>query len=110
MLLKKPLAIISKPQNVCESITQNLKHIQKKRKKNLTTYRVYDADIPEYAFAIDMTENGVQVQEYKAPRFIPEPKVVQRRNEVLAVLPEILELAPEQIYFSIVATEKNAKK
>lgn len=92
-------------------LRKNLKHLQKEaQRKNLTEYRVYDGDIPEYAFAIDIKEGIAQVQEYKAPRFIPEQKVVQRRNEVLAVLPDLLELEPGQIYFSIINKERNAKK
>lgn len=65
------------------------------------SYRVYDADIPEYAFVIDITSESVQVQEYEAPKMVNEQKVSNRRNAVLAVLPEILEVQPSQIYFAV---------
>jgi 23S rRNA (guanine2445-N2)-methyltransferase / 23S rRNA (guanine2069-N7)-methyltransferase len=64
--------------------------------------RVYDADIPEYAFAIDISAESVDVQEYEAPVGVREQKILQRRNAVLAVLPEILEMAPEKIHFKVI--------
>lgn len=80
-------------------LRKNLKHA---KRQDETSYRVYDADIPEYAFVIDITPDEVKVQEYEAPRNINQQKVERRRNEVLAVLPEILEVAPEKIFFTVI--------
>lgn len=83
-------------------LRKNLKHFSRQaRRKGATSYRVYDADLPEYAFAIDMTENAVYVCEYKAPKTIDQQKVLSRRQEVLAILPDILGMTPAQIFFSI---------
>ena len=64
-------------------------------------YRLYDADMPEYAFAIDVytgasgtagspaetsAERWLVVQEYAAPAAIPEDTVRRRRSEALAGL------------------------
>ncbi|MGH8219296.1 MAG: bifunctional 23S rRNA (guanine(2069)-N(7))-methyltransferase RlmK/23S rRNA (guanine(2445)-N(2))-methyltransferase RlmL [Steroidobacteraceae bacterium] len=57
-------------------------------------YRLYDADMPEYAFAIDRYEETqteavwLYVQEYAAPSEIEPEAVRRRRGEVLATLPE----------------------
>lgn len=84
-------------------LQKNLKHLQREAKRNnVTTFRVYDADIPEYSFAIDLSEDKAEVQEYAAPKTISEQKVLQRRYAVLAVLPEVLELEPKQIFFSVI--------
>jgi 23S rRNA (guanine2445-N2)-methyltransferase / 23S rRNA (guanine2069-N7)-methyltransferase len=88
-------------------VRKNDKHLKKlAAKKNQQEYRVYDADLPEYAFAIDIKEDSVIVQEYQAPRSVPEAKVIRRRQEVLAVLPEVLGVSPEKIYFSILPRKR----
>lgn len=87
-------------------LRKNLKHAKRQaEKKGEESYRVYDADIPEYAFAIDIKSECVNVQEYEAPRIVSEQKILRRRNEVLAVLPEILEITPDKIFFTVI--EKN---
>lgn len=72
------------------------------RKQNVDCFRVYDADMPEYAFAIDLYGNGTEqwayVQEYEAPRTIEPEAVRARRREVLAVIPEVLALPNERIH------------
>jgi 23S rRNA (guanine2445-N2)-methyltransferase / 23S rRNA (guanine2069-N7)-methyltransferase len=64
-------------------------------------YRVYDADMPEYAFAIDLYGNGERhacVQEYAAPLEVQPERVRARRAEALSVLPAVLELPVEHIH------------
>ena len=66
-------------------------------------FRIYDADMPEYAFAIDLYGDGggqswAYVQEYEAPRTIEPEAVRARRREVLAVIPEVLSLPKERIH------------
>ena len=88
-------------------LRKNLKHIAKQAKRQeLTSYRVYDADLPEYSFAIDVTEDSVKVQEYQAPRSIDPKKVLRRRQEVLAILPEELNMPAEKIFFNVVSRKK----
>lgn len=79
-------------------------------KEKQTTYRVYDADIPEYAFAIDLSETNAHVHEYEAPRSVDQKKALRRQQEVLAVLPEILNLPPAQIYFNVQSSKNRSGK
>jgi 23S rRNA (guanine2445-N2)-methyltransferase / 23S rRNA (guanine2069-N7)-methyltransferase len=72
------------------------------RRESVSCFRVYDADMPEYAFAIDLYGNGERcacVQEYAAPPTVAEERVRSRRAEAVAVLPETLGLDPEHIWF-----------
>ncbi|MBS0395336.1 MAG: bifunctional 23S rRNA (guanine(2069)-N(7))-methyltransferase RlmK/23S rRNA (guanine(2445)-N(2))-methyltransferase RlmL [Proteobacteria bacterium] len=72
------------------------------QREGIRCYRVYDADMPEYAFAVDLYGNGLQyayVQEYAAPPTVPEERVRSRRAEVVAVLPQVLGLDDAQIWF-----------
>lgn len=76
-----------------------------KRHAGETAYRLYDADLPDYSFAIDLEEDKAFVREYKAPKIIDNAKVERRRHEVLASLPKLLALDPRMIYFEIIARE-----
>ena len=66
-------------------------------------YRVYDADMPEYAFAIDLyhtlepEQSWLCVQEYAAPAEIELDSVRRRRGEALSTLPDITGVPPERI-------------
>lgn len=73
------------------------------RRESVHCYRAYDADMPEYAFAIDLYADGEAgqwafVQEYAAPRTIPLDAVRSRRREVLSVIPQVLDLPKERIH------------
>jgi len=62
-------------------------------REGIECFRVYDADMPEYAFAIDLyggEPRHVYVQEYAPPRTVNPESARERRREVLAVLPEVL--------------------
>lgn len=83
---------------------KNLKRLRSwARREGVSCYRVYDADMPEYAFAIDLyrtlqpEESWLYVQEYAAPAEIELDAVRKRRGEVLASLPEATGVAPERI-------------
>ena len=74
------------------------------RRESVQCFRVYDADMPEYAFAIDIyanTENGryACVQEYAAPPTVAEERVRTRRAEAVSVLPDVLGLPDDVIWF-----------
>lgn len=82
-------------------LKKNLKHARKQAiQQQKTQYRVYDADLPEYAFVIDINDETAHVHEYAPPPRMREEKILQHRNEVLAVLPEILAIAPAKIFFT----------
>jgi len=72
-------------------LKKNMKTIgQWARKQGIGCYRLYDADMPEYALAIDIYEGRVHVQEYAAPKTVDERSARQRLAEALAVIPEAL--------------------
>ena len=60
-------------------------------------YRIYDADIPEYAVAVDRYADWLQVQEYAPPATIDEKTAQQRLDQVLITLSEVLKIPAEKI-------------
>ena len=83
-------------------LRKNLKNIGKWAQRNgITCYRLYDADMPEYAVAVDLYHNWAHVQEYQAPFGVDPEKARQRLNQIMAVLPDVLGLGPEKIVLKI---------
>lgn len=79
-------------------LTKNHSHLQKwARKNNISCYRVYDADLPEYAYAIDIYNDYAVLQEYAAPASIPVHTAERRSLEVLQVVPKALNRAVDKL-------------
>lgn len=78
--------------------------------EDISCYRVYDADLPDYAVAIDLYQASefvqgrdagkrwLMVQEYVAPKEIDADLAHKRLLDVLALAPTILKVAPENVY------------
>lgn len=86
-------------------IVKNLKRLRAwTKRESVSCYRIYDADMPEYAFAIDRYEAAdgsrqwLYVQEYAAPDEIPQAEVKRRRAEALAALPDATGVARADIH------------
>ena len=72
-------------------LQKNLKQLGKwARREGVECYRLYDADMPEYAVAIDLYGDWVHVQEYAAPRSIDPEKAQSRLFDALAAIPQAL--------------------
>ncbi|WBA79893.1 bifunctional 23S rRNA (guanine(2069)-N(7))-methyltransferase RlmK/23S rRNA (guanine(2445)-N(2))-methyltransferase RlmL [Endozoicomonas sp. GU-1] len=81
-------------------LKKNLKQLGKwARKENVDCYRLYDADMPEYAVAVDLYRDWVHVQEYAAPKSIDETKAHQRLLEALEVIPGVLGIPDSHVVF-----------
>ncbi|MFO7325642.1 MAG: bifunctional 23S rRNA (guanine(2069)-N(7))-methyltransferase RlmK/23S rRNA (guanine(2445)-N(2))-methyltransferase RlmL [Pseudomonadota bacterium] len=67
------------------------------RREGVTCWRMYDADMPEYALAVDLYTGAgpdegrrwLYVQEYAPPASIDPAAARRRREEALSVLPEV---------------------
>lgn len=89
-------------------LIKNWQHLKKRaQREGVHAWRVYDADLPEYAAAIDIYEASaagggevlrwLHVQEYQAPATIPEDVARTRWREVLRVAGEALEVPRDRI-------------
>lgn len=72
-------------------------------RERIDCFRIYDADMPEYAFAVDQYGDGadnrwVVVQEYAPPKTVEPQAARQRRTEALAVIPHVLEIPSDRMY------------
>lgn len=92
-------------------LKKNLKKLGKWAQQNhITCYRAYDADLPEYAVAVDIYQSSqlwVNVQEYEPPKSIDQHKADQRLAGVLAEIPRVLQIKPEQVFLKIRRKQKS---
>jgi len=72
------------------------------KREQVNCYRVYDADLPEFAVAVDLYYSDqlyVHVQEYTAPKTVDAAKALQRLQAAFTMLPEVFGISAAQISF-----------
>ena len=93
-------------------LRKNLKELGRwARREGIHCYRLYDADMPEYALAVDIYEGEqrwVHLQEYEAPRSVDAAKARARLREALAVIPQVLEIPPQQLFYKVRKRQKGS--
>ncbi|MGI6409418.1 MAG: bifunctional 23S rRNA (guanine(2069)-N(7))-methyltransferase RlmK/23S rRNA (guanine(2445)-N(2))-methyltransferase RlmL [Thiopseudomonas sp.] len=67
------------------------------RQNDIQCYRLYDADMPEYAVAVDVYGEHVHVQEYAAPKSVDADKAQARLLDALAAIPQALGIPRENV-------------
>lgn len=92
-------------------IARNVRHLKRWREREgVSCWRAYDADLPEYAAAIDVyvgvpegapsdtaPATWLHVQEYRAPKEIPPETAARRLKELLRVAAETFGVPRERI-------------
>ena len=80
-------------------LQKNLKQLKRwTQREQIHCFRLYNADLPEYAIAIDIYEQWIHVQEYAPPKTIDQQKAQTRLQEALTVIAEVLATPPQQIF------------
>lgn len=73
------------------------------RREDVSCYRVYDADLPDYAVAIELYQGldgkgrWLQVSEYAAPKEIDADLARRRLMDVLAIAPRVMGVDPANV-------------
>ncbi len=68
------------------------------QENNITCFRIYDADMPEYNLSIDLFEQWVHVMEYPAPATVAEDKAKKRFNEALQVIRHLIDVPHSNVF------------
>ncbi|WP_455234642.1 bifunctional 23S rRNA (guanine(2069)-N(7))-methyltransferase RlmK/23S rRNA (guanine(2445)-N(2))-methyltransferase RlmL [Thiogranum longum] len=93
-------------------LKKNLKRLDPwLKREDIHCYRLYDADIPEYAMAVDVyqgKQRWIHVQEYQAPRSVDPNKAQQRLQQALDVIPETLAIGPAQLFCKVRRQQKGS--
>jgi 23S rRNA (guanine2445-N2)-methyltransferase / 23S rRNA (guanine2069-N7)-methyltransferase len=87
-----------------------------RKQKGISCYRVYDADIPEYAAAVDLYETVqppgryAHVQEYQAPGSIAADLASQRLADLVVAVQESFGLRSDQVSVKVRQRGKGGAK
>ena len=103
---KAPAAV--QDSSFANRLRKNLRSLRKwARREEVRCYRIYDADIPEYAVAVDLyqgletasnEQSWAHVQEYAAPANISPVVAARRLDTAVDAVSQVLELPSNQIY------------
>lgn len=93
-------------EDLANRLSKNQRQLKRwRQREGVRCYRIYDADLPEYALAIDVyeSENGdwLHVQEYQAPRSIDPHKAQARLRAALEVIPQALGVDPDRLVLKL---------
>jgi len=87
-------------------LRKNARHLGKwARRESVTCYRVYDADLPEYAVAVDLYEGAgpdagrrfAHLAEYAPPAEIDPSAAESRLREAVSVVTDVLDVSPADL-------------
>ncbi len=96
-------------------LRKNVKRLGKwARRTGVSCYRLYDADMPEFAVAVDLyhgagpDEGGswLHVAEYAPPKDVDPVAARRRLDEVIEVLPEVTGVPPENVHLKVRVRQK----
>lgn len=88
-------------------IKKNLRTVGKwAAREGIGCYRLYDADLPEYAVAVDIYDGRAHVQEYAAPSSIDPGKAAARLEDIMTVLPHVLGIDRSRVVLKIRSRQK----
>ena len=91
------------------------------RREEIACDRVYDADMPEYAFSIDLyqteaapsaddVQRWVYLQEYAPPDTVDAAKARARREEAFAAIPDVLGVPRERVHLRVRRKQKRGSQ
>ncbi|MEK7711701.1 MAG: bifunctional 23S rRNA (guanine(2069)-N(7))-methyltransferase RlmK/23S rRNA (guanine(2445)-N(2))-methyltransferase RlmL, partial [Pseudomonadota bacterium] len=109
---ERPTALTPGAEMFANRLRKNLKQLGKwAEREQLCCYRLYDADMPEYALAIDLYQGAARwahVQGYAAPKSIDPDKASERLKEALSAIPGVLGIPAEQIFLKVRQRQKGS--
>lgn len=91
-------------------LRKNARHLGKwARREGVTCYRVYDADLPEYAVAVDLYQGAgsdegrrfAHVAEYAPPPSVDAELAQTRLVEAVEAVADVLEIAPADVALKV---------
>ncbi len=96
-------------QDFYNRLEKNVKQLKKDAEKNdVSCFRIYDADLPDYNFAIDLYENKIHLQEYAPPKTVDPEKAEKRVRLAIEAIKALFRISENQIFFKVRKKQKGA--
>lgn len=78
------------------------RHIGKQaRRQQISCYRLYDHDIPEFPFIIEFYEENIYVSEYKRQHGLEENEHEQWLATCIKIMVDVLSVKPENVFLKV---------
>jgi 23S rRNA (guanine2445-N2)-methyltransferase / 23S rRNA (guanine2069-N7)-methyltransferase len=117
--IQAPLAADAAPgagADFVNRLRKNLRHLSKWTKRSgVECYRLYDADLPDYAVAVDLyrvesqpPQLHVHMQEYAPPKTIDPVHAERRLREGLSAVQQVLEVPTSNIHLKVRRQQKGS--
>ena len=78
------------------------------RRENISCYRIYDADLLDYAVSVDLYQGSditpgrwVVMSEYAPPKSVDQALAQRRLADALAITPRVLGVDPENVFLKV---------
>ena len=92
-------------------LVKNITKVDKLAKREgLDAYRIYDHDLPEYAFSVDKYLNNLIIYETQAPKTVSQNKINQHRREMLSVLSHVTGISKSGLVIKTRAKQKGTSQ
>lgn len=86
-------------QMVFNRLVKNQKRLRKwRQKEHIECFRAYDADLPEYAAAIDVYGDHLHIQEYQAPKNVDAGRAAKRFRDIIHASVQAFNVSPDHIH------------
>ena len=83
-------------------LTKVFRHLSKQAKRlGVSCYRIYDHDLPEFPFLIELYEDKLYIAEYKRRHAMSEEEHEQWLDESLKIVCEVVGIEPENIFLKL---------
>jgi 23S rRNA (cytosine1962-C5)-methyltransferase len=83
-------------QNRLEKVYRHLK--KQAKRQEITCYRIYDHDLPEFPFIIEIFENKLHISEYKRRHLMDEQEHEKWLTECMKIIAGVLQIGEENIF------------
>lgn len=108
---KAPSLFFAESESFANRLRKNAKQLDKwAKREQLTCYRLYDADIPEYNVAVDWYDGEVVIHEYAAPAKVDAQQAQKRLFDIVNLVPQVLGLKPEQQVLKVREKQKGKEQ
>ncbi|MDP5291957.1 bifunctional 23S rRNA (guanine(2069)-N(7))-methyltransferase RlmK/23S rRNA (guanine(2445)-N(2))-methyltransferase RlmL [Oceanimonas sp. CHS3-5] len=102
----RPLA-----EDFANRLAKNIKTLDKwARNEGIECYRLYDADLPEYNAAIDRYQDHLVIQEYAAPKSVPEHKARARFYDLVQATMTVTGVPGNKVVLKVRARQKGSEQ
>jgi len=107
---KAPPARSQGAEMLANRLRKKARHLGKwAQREGVTCYRVYDADLPEYAVAVDLYQGAgahegrrfAHVAEYAPPPSVDPARAQERLKEAVEVVADVLEVEPADVALKV---------